>query len=396
MAAFLCYLYLRILSAILVLAGSTVAANARRSFSLTQSSRADRVQPLDISTVFARNLVRYGGKVPRDVVHSAETASVPALSQNLEFVVPISVGASTLQLSIDTGSSDLWVFAPQLPEDQRKGHAVYKRSVYASVSPTKTWAISYADGSTASGEVHYDVVGVEGEGVWVMQQAVEIATNVSNSLAQSSGSDGVLGLGFSILNKVRPERENTFFENAKQQLELPLFAAYLPPEGVGSYDFGFINGSKHAGELNYVDVDSSDGHWSFQVTGYDFGNGDIMNEPFKGVIDTGASLMFLPDAVVERYYRQIDGANNDAKFGEWMVPCSSSLPSFTVMIDTYNAVVPGDLLKLSPIAAGSSQCLGGIQSNLDAGVSILGHVFLKTQYVVFDDRGPRLGFARQS
>jgi hypothetical protein len=34
-----------------------------------------------------------------------------------------------------------------------------------------------------------------------MQQAVEIATDVSDNLAHSTGSDGVLGLGFSNLNK---------------------------------------------------------------------------------------------------------------------------------------------------------------------------------------------------
>lgn len=96
------------------------------------------------------------------------------------------------------------------------------------------------------------------------------------------------------------------------------------------------------------------------------------------------------------YYQQVVGAENNGQFGEWSVPCSSFLPSFTVIIKEYEAVVSGDLLKLDPILPGSSQCLGGIQSNMNAKVSIFGHVFLKTQYVVFDDRGPRLGFARQS
>lgn len=96
------------------------------------------------------------------------------------------------------------------------------------------------------------------------------------------------------------------------------------------------------------------------------------------------------------YYQQIIGAENNAQFGEWTVPCSAFLPSFTIIINEYKAVVLGDLLKLEPAVPGSSQCLGGIQSNMNASVSIFGHPFLKTQYVVFDDRGPRLGFAIQS
>lgn len=96
------------------------------------------------------------------------------------------------------------------------------------------------------------------------------------------------------------------------------------------------------------------------------------------------------------YYAQVIGAENNARFGEWTVPCSTYLPSFTSIIKKYKAVVLGEFLKLNPVVPGSSQCLGGIQSNNNASVSIFGHVFLKTQYIVFDDRGPRLGFAEQS
>lgn len=107
-------------------------------------------------------------------------------------------------------------------------------------------------------------------------------------------------------------------------------------------------------------------------------------------------MIFLPDNIVRAYYQQVIGAVYNAQFGEWTVPCSSFLPSFTSIIKDYKANIIGDLLKLDPIVPGSSQCLGGIQSNMNAKVSIFGHVFLKTQYVVFDDRGPRLGFATQS
>lgn len=209
----------------------------------------------------------------------------------------------------------------------------------------------------------------------------------------------------------------------KSELELPLFAATLKHDNVGSYDFGFINGSKYTGELSYVDVDSSHGHWSFKLSGYNLGSGGIADDLLEGVIgklmftylkyysiiaqymklslfeqiiDTGASLIFLPDYIVDAYYQQIVGAEKNSQLGEWTVPCSAYLPSFTVIIGDYRAAILGDLLKLDPYRKGSSQCLGGIQSNMGAGVAIFGHVFLKTQYVVFDDRGPRLGFASQS
>jgi ATP sulfurylase len=95
-----------VLSIIPFLPWSTSAANELRSFSVNQVSRAEKGQPLNISTTFARNFLRYGGEWPRSV-SSAETASVLAFSQNEEFMIPVSVGASTLHLTVDTGSSDL-------------------------------------------------------------------------------------------------------------------------------------------------------------------------------------------------------------------------------------------------------------------------------------------------
>ncbi|KAF7913461.1 uncharacterized protein EAE98_011486 [Botrytis deweyae] len=334
---------------ILFFAWPTLAANGRRSFSVHQISRADTSQLFNISKAFARNVFRYGGQRLPNAVKSAETATVLTWAQDREFLIPVSVGASTLNLTIDTGSSDLWVFSSQLPEDQREGHAVYKPSVYASKSSTQTWKIWYADGSHASGGLCHDV------------QAVEIATNVSNNLVHSSRSDGVLGLGFSNLNKgifkntdqqyyfffelanlrdpVRPERENTFFDNAKLQLKLPLFAAILKEDTPGSYDFGFINKSKYIYELVYVEVDSSRGHWNFKLSGYDLGDGEIVNDLLDSVIDTGASLIFLPENIVRAYYQQAIGAEYNAQFGEWTIPCSSFLPSFTPIIKGYNAKV---------------------------------------------------------
>jgi aspergillopepsin I len=61
-----------------------------------------------------------------------------------------------------------------------------------------SWAISYADGSSASGDVYRDVVSVAG--ISTNQQAVETAQHVSPQFAQDTENDGLMGLAFSILN----------------------------------------------------------------------------------------------------------------------------------------------------------------------------------------------------
>lgn len=63
---------------------------------------------------------------------------------------------------------------------------------------------------------------------------------------------------------------------------------------------------------------------------------------------------------------------------------------------TYKSVTPGKHLKMSPVTEGGSTCFGGMQSNDGMDFAIFGDVFLKSQYVVFDMNGPRLGFAPQA
>lgn len=104
----------------------------------------------------------------------------------------------------------------------------------------------------------------------------------------------------------------------------------------------------------------------------------------------------LPTDIVDAYYQQVDSAQNSEQYGGYVFPCSTSLPSFTVSIGGYNAVVSGDLINYAPVTDGSSTCFGGIQDNSDIGMSIFGDIFLKSQYVVFSADGPKLGFAAQA
>lgn len=114
------------------------------------------------------------------------------------------------------------------------------------------------------------------------------------------------------------------------------------------------------------------------------------------LLDTGTTLLLLDDSVVADYYRQVSGAKNSNQYGGYVFPCSTKLPSFTTVIGGYNAVVPGEYINYAPVTDGSSTCYGGIQSNSGLGFSIFGDIFLKSQYVVFDSQGPRLGFAPQA
>jgi hypothetical protein len=54
-------------------------------------------------------------------------------------------------------------------------------------------------------------------------------------------------------------------------------------------------------------------------------------------------------------------------------------------------------MQYAPTDNTSVSCFGGLQSNSGIGFSIFGDIFLKSQYVVFDQTqaSPRIGFGQQ-
>ena len=234
-------------------------------------------------------------------------------------------------------------------------------------------------------------------GTSVTGQDVELAETISSEFAQDQ-SDGLLGLAFSSINTVTPNQAQTFFANAESGLDSPLFTADLKKGAPGSYNFGYIDSSAYTGDITYTGVDNSQGFWGFTASGYTIGSGSPVSEDIPAIADTGTSLLLLPDDVVSAYYGAVSGSSNSEEDGGYIIPCDADLPDITLTIAGYGATVPGSYMNYAPLSDGSSTCFGGIQSNSGVGQSIFGDVFLKSQFVVFDDAagGPQLGFAAKN
>lgn len=141
----------------------------------------------------------------------------------------------TEPLDRHTDVTSSWAFSSLTPASEAAGHSKYKPSSSAKKLPD-TWKISYGDGSGAAGVVYADKVVVGG--VTATTQAVEAATSVSAQFTQNTGSDGLLGLAFSTINTVTPNRQNTFFDTVKATLAKQLFTADLKSGTPGAYTFG--------------------------------------------------------------------------------------------------------------------------------------------------------------
>lgn len=154
--------------------------------------------------------------------------------------------------------------------------------------------------------------------------------------------------GFQI-TLVKPTKQLTFFDNAKSSLSIPLFTVDLKKNAPGSYNFGFIDDSKYTGTITYVPVDSSRGFWEFTSKGYSVGSsGSFKYVSIDAIADTGTTLLYLPIAVVQDYYDAIPSASYSSSQGGYVFPCDASLPSISLGLGTYRAVIPGPFINYAP------------------------------------------------
>jgi hypothetical protein len=337
-----------------------------------------------------------GASAPSPVRKAAASATVAATvaaspeDSDVSYLCPVTVGGKTLNLNFDTGSADLWVYSNLQPSSQRSGHAYYN-SNNANLMPGYSWDITYGDGSGASGKVFADKV-VVGSAT-ATSQAVEAATSVSSSMISDIQSDGILGLAFSDVNTVMPYQQNNFFDTVKSQLSKAVFTADLKKGAPGSYDFGYIDPAKYTGGITYVNLSTSGGFWQFSAGGYAVGSGAKVSKTYSCVADTGTSLLLLPSDVVSAYYKQAKGAVYSDYQGGWVFSCNTKLPNLTLMIGGKPFTVPGSYMNYASL--GNNMCFGGMQADTGIGFSILGDVFLKSQFVVFSQMAakPQIGFA---
>jgi Eukaryotic aspartyl protease len=155
---------------------------------------------------------------------------------------------------------------------------------------------------------------------------------------------------------VKPTAQTTFFDTAINQgaLSQNVFTVDLKKGAPGTYDFGFIDDSKHTGEIAYTPINDGQGFWEFTGTGYAVGDGSFQDASIDAIADTGTTLILIDDNIVSDYYGQVEGAKYDSTQGGYTFACDTTLPDFTLGIGDAQAVVPGSFINFAPLEAGSS------------------------------------------
>lgn len=240
--------------------------------------------------VYAKALNKYNATLPKHVQDVVNRFRLPTVAKRAgseegtvtntpedsdsEYISTITVGTPgvALPMDFDTGSSDLWVMGPKITS-AAKTYDPADSSTATEMSGA-SWTISYGDGSSSSGTVYKDKVTIGN--LSVADQAVEVATTVSEEFTQDSAMSGLVGLAMSSLNTVKPTAQKTWFDNIKASLSSEVFTANLNHEKDGTYNFGYLDDSEYTGTIYYADLITGSeygGYWTIAASGYAVGNG---------------------------------------------------------------------------------------------------------------------------
>ncbi|KAG0211678.1 hypothetical protein BGX28_007572 [Mortierella sp. GBA30] len=353
-----------------------------------------------------------GGK-PRghqfDLVETeTNLARIPLVDYDFdrEYYGTVMVGQppQAFKIDFDTGSSQFIISAKDCMECSGTTHydATASKTFKANGKP---WKITYGDQSHAGGFLGRDMITLDG--IRVKNQQLALVTNESEGFDDTI--DGIMGLAFGTLSTSIASTK-TVFENmmAQNLVERGIFSFYLGKsnlQGGGEVIFGGLDMSRvePGHKITYTPVTRAK-YWQINVSnvfvngksilvGNNGNNGNGKRSDIAGIMDTGTTLMVLPEKLAHDIHQRIRGAK--VMDPSYTVPCNlaNQDPEGRVELEIEGerfGVPFEDLVREETEDPGT--CYSGIQTS-SADFIIIGDVFIKNNYVVFDQENKRVGLA---
>ena len=343
--------------------------------------------------------VRASKELPMNYKYAAQEGSIVVNDfMNSQYFGIISLGspAQNFNVIFDTGSSDLWVAGSGCALLSCGLHRKYKSSASTSYIQNGTdFHITYGSGPV-SGFQSIDDLNIGGL-IVSEQEFAEVTDAKGLGIAYILGKfDGILGLAFPQLsvNKVP-----TPFMNIMNQNLAPnsVFSFYLGTSDgdKGELVIGGTDPSHYTGSINWVPLKSAT-YWEITLEGiFLHKDADADAVPFinqKAIVDSGTSIIAGPFAQVELLALKL-GAKNFLK-GQYLISCN------TTNLPDVNFRINGKTYSLSPdeyVISNGKICLLAIMAiNVPAPAGplwILGDVFMRKYYTIFDVKNEQVGFA---
>lgn len=319
---------------------------------------------------------------------------------NAQYFGTVKIGnpPQEFQVIFDTGSSNLWVpkvGCTHCGNPFFGGKSKYNHEKSGSYTEDGgDFNIMYGSGSV-SGYFSADDIEVADDIIISGQRFAEVQDAGGLGLAYALGKfDGILGLGFT---SISVDGTPTVFENAIAQgaVDKPIFSFYLGDNAPGELTFGGYDADKFEGDLTYVKLNAAT-YWQIALDSVKAGSYDSEpsnDEPLTAIVDSGTSLMVGPKAEITKLALAVGATPNI--MGEYTVDCKTldQLPDIVFAIDGKDYTIAA---KDAVIQASGICLFAFIGMDFPPGGPkwILGDVFMRQYYTVFNYEEQTIGFAK--
>ncbi|KAJ7136245.1 aspartic peptidase A1 [Mycena filopes] len=324
---------------------------------------------------------------------------------NAQYFAEIKIGTppQSFKVILDTGSSNLWI-----PSVSCRSFACYMHTPYdSSASSTyrangSAFSIQYGSGSktkpeygsgSITGFVSNDLLAI-GDLSIRKQDFVEATDEPGLAFAYGK-FDGILGLAYDSIsvNHITPP----FYSMINQGLlDQPVFSFRIGPsaDDGGEVTFGGIDPGAYTGKIDYVPVRRR-AYWEVELDRVSFRGETLEFDDGAGAaIDTGTSLIVAPTVIAELINDMI-GAKKSWN-GQYTIDCDKipSLPEFNFYFNSKAYPLQSSEYILD-VKGSCISAFTGLDIDLPGGAFwILGDVFLRKYYTIYDLGRNAVGFAR--
>ncbi|KAM6972641.1 gastricsin-like [Aplochiton taeniatus] len=379
-----------LISAVLVEGIYRVPLHKHKSMRQKLLEKGERLPYIDPALKYQPQPTEFSGSSSMYINNYADTTYYGAIT--------IGTPPQSFQVLFDTGSSNLWVDSIYCNTASCNAHNKFNPQQSSTFSANgQTFYLPYGTGSLY-GVFGYDTVNVAG--IYVTHQEIGMSTNEPGQTFEVAVFDGIMGMAYPSLASggETPMMDNIF---SLGLLQANIFAFYLTrgaTEG-SELSLGVVDTSKYQGQLYWTPV-TSETYWqigvqSFLINGQETG---WCSQGCQSIVDTGTSMLTAPQGVLASLMQSIGAQQN--QYGNYMVDCSqiNNLPTLTFVVSGNNFPLPPSAYIIQNNENGNLYCSVGIiptylPSQNGQPLWIMGDVFLREYYSVYDRSNNQVGFA---
>lgn len=302
----------------------------------------------------------------------------------------VNFGASgkIIYMLVDTGAASTWIMGSNCTSEPCASHNTFGPQDSSTLRLTDSkFNLTYGTG-TVSGSVSNDSISMAGFSV---PFSFGLATTVSEDFL-TYPMDGILGLGRPALKIMESPTIMETIEN-KNLLPANIIGIHLQRNSDGFTDgeinFGSLDNTRYSGNLSYTATTPDNALWEIPVDDVIVGGITCNFSSKTGIIDTGTSFILLPPADAQRFHVLIPQSQ---QVGEvYNIPCASTVTVQIKISGVLYSITSKDYVGNS--INGGRLCSSNIIGRQTFGPDkwLLGDVFLKNVYTVFDFDKNRIG-----